>query len=246
MAQATLLPDPQQVELVTLREAGTGITAVVRARADRTPGPVCGVRSERVHARSTRQVADLPWCGVAVRLQLQVRRCFCDQPTCRRASFTERLPGVVAPYARRTVRLSQLVELVGLLLGGSAASGLLRHRAQGALLGSRDTVLRTLRRAPCPLRQALHVRSVDACALRRGVTSGTLLVDRERRRVVDLLPERAEVACARWVRRHPAVRLMSRDRGGDSAAGATLGAPQAEQIADRFPLLVCSSLPECR
>jgi transposase len=70
-----------------------------------------------------------------------------------------------------------------------------------------------------------------------------MLVDRERRRVVDLLPERSDVACARWVRRHPAVRLISRDRGGDYAAGATLGAPQAEQIADRFQLLVTARMP---
>jgi transposase len=120
MAQAALLPDPTQVELVTLVGTSTGITAVVRARACRTWCPVCGARSERVHSQYTRRVADLPWCGVAVRLQLQVRRFFCDQPTCPRAIFTERLPGVVAPSARRTVRLTQLVELVGFLLGGSA------------------------------------------------------------------------------------------------------------------------------
>jgi transposase len=194
-----------------------------------------------VHSRYTRQVADLPWCGVAVRLQLQVRRFFCDQPTCPRAIFTERLPGVVAPYARRTVRLSQLVELVGLLLGGSAGSRLLRHLAHGALLGSRDTVLRTIRRATFALPEALHALSVDDFAFRRGVTYGTMLVDLEQRRVVDLLPERSDVAFARWVRQHPEVRVVSRDRGGDYATGASLGAPQAEQVADRFHLLANAS-----
>jgi transposase len=241
MAPATLVPDPQQVELVTLRATGTGITAVARARADHTPCPVCGARAERVHARYTRQVADLPWCGVAVRLQLQVRRFFCDQSTCPRAIFTERLPGVVAPYGRRTVRLSQLVELIGCLLGGSAGSRLLHHLAPGQPMGSRDTVLRTIRRASFALPQALHALRVDDFAFRRGVTSGTLLVDRERRRVVDLVPERSDVAFARWVRQHPEVRVVSRDRGGDYAVGATLGAPHAEQIADRFHLLVNAS-----
>ncbi len=237
MTQAALVPDPQQVELVTLEATGTGITAVVRARPDRTPCPVCGAHTRRVHSRYTRQVADLPWCGVAVRLQLQVRRFFCDQPTCPRTIFTERLPGVVAPSARRTVRLSQLVELVGLLLGGSAGSRLLHHLAPGQPMGSRETVLRTIRRATFPLPHALRVLSVDDFAFRRGVTYGTMLVDLERRRVVDLLPERSDVAFARWVRRYPEVRIVSRDRGGDFAVGATLGAPQAEQIADRFHLL---------
>ena len=240
MAQATMLPDPKQVELVALSGTASGITAVIRARAGGTPCPVCGAQSERVHSRYQRWVADLPWCGVAVRLQLHVRRFFCDQPTCPRTIFTERLPGVVAPYARRTVRLRQLVELVGFLLGGSAGSRLLQHLAPGALLGSRDTVLRTIRRATFPLPQALQALqalSIDDFALRRGVTYGTILLDLARRRVVDLLPERSDVAFARWVRQHPEVRVVSRDRGGDDAVGATLGARQAEQIADRFHLL---------
>ncbi len=207
MAQSALLPDPTQVELVTLVGTTTGITGIVRARATSTCCPVCGHRAERVHSQYTRRVADLPWCGVAgatVRLQLQVRRFFCDQSACPRAIFTERLPGVVAPYARRTVRLQQLVELVGFLLGGSAGSRLLGHLAPGAPMGSRDTVLRTIRRVTLPLPQALHVLSVDDFALRRGVTYGTMLVDLERRRVVDLLPQRSDVAFARWVREHPA------------------------------------------
>ncbi len=238
MAQATMLPDPEQVELVAVSGTTSGITAVVRARASSTACPVCGTQSERVHSPYTRQVADLPWGGVAVRLQLHVRRFFCDQSTCPRAIFTERLPGVVAPYARRTGRLSQLVELVGFLLGGSAGSRLLQHLAPGALLGSRDSVLRTIRRATFLLPQALHALSVDDFAFRRGVTYGTMLVDLERRRVVDLLPERSEVAFALWVRQHPEVQVVSRDRGGDYALGAALGAPQAEPIADRFHLLV--------
>src|SRR5262245_50398577 len=116
MAPATILPDPRQLELVTLRGTPTGILAVVRACATSTPCPVCGALSQRVHSRYIRQVADLPWLEVAVRLHLQVRRFFCDRPACPRAIFTERLPGTVAPYARRTLRLAHLVELVGMLL----------------------------------------------------------------------------------------------------------------------------------
>jgi transposase len=88
MAQATLLRDPTQVELMSLKGTGTEIIAVPRARADSTRCPLCSARSERVHSRYTRRQADLPWCGVAVRLQFQVRDFFCDQPMCPRAIFT--------------------------------------------------------------------------------------------------------------------------------------------------------------
>jgi transposase len=106
MASPTLAPDPTQVELVRLAPSATSIRVVVRANASSAACPVCGVGSARVHSRYLRQVADLPWLEVAVRLELQVRRFFCDQPDCSRTIFTERLPGVVAPSARRTLRLA--------------------------------------------------------------------------------------------------------------------------------------------
>jgi transposase len=238
MAGATLIPDPKQIELVPLSATANEIMAVVRAHTSSSRCPVCGALSVRVHSGYIRQVADLPWLEVAVRLQLQVRRFFCDQPTCPRVIFTERLPGVVAPYARRTLRLTRLVELVGFLLGGNAGSQILRHLASGLLGTSRDTVLRAVRRACLPPIEPVEVLSVDDFAFRRRVNSGTLLLDLERRRVVDLLPDRSDVTFARWLRAHREVHVISRDRGGDYAAGATLGAPHATQIADRFHLLV--------
>jgi transposase len=191
-----------------------------------------------VHSRYARQVADLPWLEIAVRLQLQVRRFFCDQLACPRAIFTERLPGIVAPYARRTLRLARLVALVGFLLGGSAGSRLLRQLVCTKVAPRRDTILRAIRRTDLPFPAVVETLGVDDFAFRRGTTYGTLLLDLERRQVVDLLPERSDVAFARWLREHPQVRIINRDRGGDYAAGARLGAPQALQIADRFHLLL--------
>jgi hypothetical protein len=56
--------------------------------------------------------------GIVLRLQLRVRRFFCDHPVCEQAIFTERLPGLVAPCARKTVRLAQVLEVIGLAVGG--------------------------------------------------------------------------------------------------------------------------------
>jgi transposase len=237
MADLTLIPDPRQLELVRLTGATTGITLVVRTRNAESLCPACGQRSARVHSWYQRRVADLPWLGVPVRLHLQVRRFFCDQMGCPRTIFTERLPGIVAPYARRTQRLARLVEVVGMLLGGNAGSRFLERLGCGGG-ESHDAVLRVVRRAALPPADAMEVVSVDDFAFRRGATYGTMLLDLQRHRVVDLLPERSDVAFARWLRGHPEVRQISRDRGGDYAAGALLGAPQAEQIADRFHLVV--------
>lgn len=237
MAPATVLPDPTQVELVTLSATATGITAIVQARASSTPCPVCGCLAQRVHSRYVRHVADLPWHEVPFRLHLHVRRFFCDQAECPRVIFTERLSRVVAPYARRTMRLAQLVELVGFLLGGAAGSRLLRHLALGRQGNSRDTVVRAIRRAALPTLRTPRVLSVDDFSFRRGRTFGTILVDLERHRVVDVLPEARAETFAAWLCEHPGAQIISRDRGGAYADGAHQGAPQAVQVADRFHLL---------
>ena len=74
-------------------------------------------------------------------------------------------------------------------------------------------------------------------AFRRGKTYGTILVDLETNRPVDLLPERTGDALADWLRAHPGVKLISRDRSSEYARGASDGAPQAQQILDRWHVL---------
>jgi transposase len=185
-----------------------------------------------------RRVSDLPWHGVRFDLQLRVRRFFCDHLGCTRCIFTERLPDVVAPYARRTVRLEAwlraLAFALAFALGGEAGARLLH--ALG-LLASPDTLLRQIRRTPLPARPAPRVVSVDDWCIRRGHTYGALLVDLERRHVVDLLPDREADTFATWLQTQPQVVVVSRDRGANFADGANRGAPQALQVADRFHVL---------
>jgi transposase len=79
---------------------------------------------------------------------------------------------------------------------------------------------------------------IDDWALRKGRVSGTILVDLERRRPVDLLPERTAETVATWLRDHPGVESIAHARTQDYARGAAEGAPEATQVADRFHLLV--------
>ena len=95
-----------RLHLVRLEADEQFILAVVATTASEALCPLCQCRSESIHSRYVRCVADLPWAGWAVRLELHVRRFFCQNKECIRQIFTERLPSVVAPYARRTLRLT--------------------------------------------------------------------------------------------------------------------------------------------
>jgi transposase len=111
-----LLPDATQVRLETwaLEPAQSAITLNLHARPATACCPLCGRRSKRVHSRYGRTLADLPWSEYAVTVRLSVRRFFCDNTKCEHRLFAERVPGVVAPWARKTTRLAGRLTAVGL------------------------------------------------------------------------------------------------------------------------------------
>ena len=104
---------------------------------------------------------------------------------------------------------------------------------------SDDTILRHLKRQVARLRAKTTVRvaGIDDWSWRKGRTYGTIIVDLERREVVDVLQDRTTAGTAEWLGQHPEVEIVSRDRCGLYAQGAREGAPQARQVADRFHLL---------
>ena len=196
--------------------------------------PACGERSARVHSRYTRTLADLPWQGIPVTIRLRVRRFFCEEANCHRAIFAERLPGLAAHYARRTERLDGRFTHVSFALGGEAGSRLLKVLG---IVVSGDTLLNHIRSTQLQDHETPRVLSVDGFAFRRGTRYGTVLVNLERRTLVDVLPDRSADTFARWLSEHPGVEVVSRDRGGEYAEAAKRAAPHAVQVADRFHLL---------
>src|SRR5437764_282919 len=198
------------------------------------PCPECHQLSARIHSGYQRMVADLPCAGRTVILVLTVRKFVCGTPTCPHKIFTERLPGLVESYARMTSRLITLVQSLGLVAGGQKGT---RLADRSGIATTPSTLLRHLMQLPPPVAKAVRVLGVDDFAWKKRHRYGTLLVDLERHKIVEVLADRESATLEQWLRAHPEVEVLSRDRGKEYTKAATRAAPQAQQVVDRFHLV---------
>lgn len=195
------------------------------------------MKSRGLHGWHQRKPQDLPSIDKAVKLALRVRRFLCLNTACPQKTFVERFPEWLPLYARRTTRLSDVVQRIGYEVGGESGSRILKY-LQIAVSG--DTVLRVIRQMATSALPERHIRhiGIDDWAVKKGRNYGTIIVDLERHDVIDLLPDRTAETVAQWLQDHPTIEVIARDRSPDYINGIGAGAPQALQVADRWHLLL--------
>jgi len=192
------LPEGMLIEPIQITENGLIITVV--ATHPTSCCPLCSELSSSIHSHYRRVLRDVPCAGRRVQLFLTVRNFCCHNPPCERKVFTERLPAFVEPWARMTIRYCQQITSIGLATCGK---GGVRLAARLGIQTTRQTILRRIMDLPDTPTGSILLLEIDDFSFRRGYRFGTILVNLESRRVVDLLPDREAETSATWMRQHP-------------------------------------------
>lgn len=236
MVPSALLPISNFVRLQALEQREDHFIVKLITKNSNSICPDCGEKSHSRHSKYIRKLLDLPWAGIPVKVNLLVNKYYCKNEHCRRKIFTERFGEKLKPYARRTLRLTDHLTQTGYVLGGNAGSKL------ASLLGmpvGRSTMLRVIYNNCANDAEVAtpRVLGIDDWAFKKGHTYGTIPVDLEKRKPIDLLPHREVETVKKWLEIHPGIEIITRDRATCYSQAAELGAPQAIQVADRWHLL---------
>jgi transposase len=229
----TLLPDADTLALDGMTLTEQRLTLHLHTTLPTAICPTCQQPTARVHSHYQRTLQDVAWGTWMVQLRLTVRRFRCSNPVCPCTAFTERLPHVAPVAARRTTRLCREHGQIAHALGGAAGT---RRCQQQAIPTSRQTLLRILRQPPPTSPPAPTVVGIDDWAWGKGQSMGTIVVDLARRQTIALLADDREATVAAWLKQHPSIQVVCRDRSRVYANAITAGAPQARQIVDRWHL----------
>lgn len=222
-----------KIESINLKNETITISASRKVKA--AVCPECKQLSGRVHSYYSRKPQDLPMLGLFVRLNLRVRRIRCQNQACSKQTFAERWGNWLKPYAQKTTRNKNTLYHIGQVAGGEGGHRLLSHLKMEA---SGTTLIRIIRSQPLRDVEKPRIIGVDDWAIKKGRTYGTIIVDLERQQPIELLPDRTAESLTGWLQAQPNIQIVTRDRSPEYAKGIQNGATNAEQVADRWHLLL--------
>lgn len=197
-----ILALPEGFELVGVLLLDNRLTVTLVSTQLRPYCPLCGMAASRIHSYYQRCVTDLPCGGQSIRLLIQVRKYFCEIPNCERKIFVERLTPFVEPWARVTKRLFEIVQVIGLATGGRLG---VRVTEPLGIQISLHTILRRIMALPTKPVGNVPQIGIDDFSFRRGRTFGTIVVDLQTHKVLDVLEDRTADTSASWMASHPEI-----------------------------------------
>jgi transposase len=234
MERSPFLPLPEGMVIGQVEITAAQLTVEVISTQPSARCPECGSRSDHVHCQYQRTVHDVPCGGRNVVLRLGVRKFACWTATCPRKVFAERLPDLVQPWARVSNRLLEELKALGLSASAEVSERLAPRLGMQIKAPTLLRYLRTIKDAP---RADVTVLGIDDFAMRRGDKYGTILINVETGRPLDLLPDRTAEAVMPWLSMHPEIQVVSRDRASAFADAVSQVLPHATQVADRYHLV---------
>ncbi len=234
MEGSPFLPLPEGLLIETVEQTATRLVVTVISTKSEAVCPGCGHASEQVHCQYQRTVRDVPSGGRQVMLRLCVRKFFCRDQSCQRKVFAERLPDLVRAYARVSNRLYEQLKAIGLSASAEVSE---RLTPQLGMPVKASTLLCYLRTIPDPPRTPVISLGLDDFALRRGDKYGTILINAQTGKPLDLIADRTAEAVKPWLASHPEITVVSRDRANGFAEAVRQALPHALQVADRYHLV---------
>ena len=234
MERSPFLPLPEGMVIGQVEITQTQLTVEVISTQPCARCPGCGNLSDSVHCQYQRTVHDVPCGGRNVVLRLRVRKFCCRSAPCPRKVFAERLPDLVQPWARVSNRLLEELKAMGLAASAEVSE---RLAPRLGMQVKAPTLLRYLRTIKDPPKADVTVLGIDDFAMRRGNKYGTILINVQTGRPLDLLPDRTAEAVMPWLSTHPEIQVVSRDRASAFAEAVSRVLPHATQVADRYHLV---------
>jgi transposase len=229
-----LFPQLRELDIVSVEDLGEdGIVITARTRTVPAPCRRCGLVSACGYDSYARRLRDLACSGRAAGIAISVRRFCCADLGCAAKTFAGQVPGLTSFYRRCSQALQSWLSSAGLELGGRAGA---RVASASGIPVSRHALARAVAGGDEPEAGPVRILGVDDVAIRRGRDYATILIDIETGKVTGLLPGRDAAPSGEWLRAHPGIEVICRDRGTACASAARAAAPGAIQVADRFHL----------